>query len=75
MDREPPDAHGRPAGELPQRRGRDDWRHGSGAPADPLLGIDTINQHNISLPALLVSLLGSIVLLAIVNLWRRGTVH
>ena len=41
----------------------------------PLLGIDTINQNNLSLPALLVSLLGSIILLAIVNLWRRGTVR
>ena len=41
----------------------------------PLLGIGTINQHNLSLPALLVSLLGSIILLAIVNLWRRGTVR
>jgi uncharacterized membrane protein YeaQ/YmgE (transglycosylase-associated protein family) len=41
----------------------------------PLLGIDTINQSNLSLPALLVSLLGSVILLAIVNLWRRGTVR
>jgi uncharacterized membrane protein YeaQ/YmgE (transglycosylase-associated protein family) len=41
----------------------------------PLLGIGTINQHNLSLPALLVSLLGSIILLAIVNLFRRGTVR
>jgi uncharacterized membrane protein YeaQ/YmgE (transglycosylase-associated protein family) len=41
----------------------------------PLLGIDTINQNNLSLPALLVSLLGSIILLAIVNLFRRGTVR
>ena len=41
----------------------------------PLLGIDTINQNNLSLSALLVSLLGSIILLALVNLWRRGTVR
>jgi uncharacterized membrane protein YeaQ/YmgE (transglycosylase-associated protein family) len=41
----------------------------------PLLGIGTINQNNLSLPALLVSLLGSIILLAIVNLFRRGTVR
>jgi uncharacterized membrane protein YeaQ/YmgE (transglycosylase-associated protein family) len=41
----------------------------------PLFGIGTINQSNFSLPALLVSLLGSIVLLAIINLWRRGTVR
>jgi uncharacterized membrane protein YeaQ/YmgE (transglycosylase-associated protein family) len=41
----------------------------------PLLGIDTINQNTLRLPALLVSLLGSVILLAIVNLWRRGTVR
>ena len=41
----------------------------------PLLGIDTINQNNLSLPGLFVSLLGSIILLAIVNLFRRGTVR
>jgi uncharacterized membrane protein YeaQ/YmgE (transglycosylase-associated protein family) len=41
----------------------------------PLLGIGTINQHNLSLPALFVSLLGAIILLAIVNLFRRGTVR
>jgi len=39
----------------------------------PLFGISTINQSNFSLPALLVSLLGAIVLLAIVKLFtRRG---
>ena len=38
----------------------------------PLFGIGTINQNNFSLPALLVSLLGAIILLAIVNLFRRG---
>lgn len=41
----------------------------------PLFGIGTINQNNFSLPALLVSLLGAIILLAIVNLFRRGTVR
>jgi uncharacterized membrane protein YeaQ/YmgE (transglycosylase-associated protein family) len=41
----------------------------------PLFGIGTINQNNFSLPALLVSLLGSIVLLAIINFFRRGTVR
>jgi uncharacterized membrane protein YeaQ/YmgE (transglycosylase-associated protein family) len=41
----------------------------------PLFGIGTINQSNFSLPALFVSLLGAIVLLAIVNLFRRGTVR
>ncbi len=38
----------------------------------PLVGISTINQNNFSLPALLVSLAGAIVLLAIVKLFRRG---
>jgi uncharacterized membrane protein YeaQ/YmgE (transglycosylase-associated protein family) len=41
----------------------------------PLFGIGTINQDSFSLPALFVSLLGSIILLAIVNLFRRGTVR
>ena len=41
----------------------------------PIFGIGTINQNNFSLPALLVSLLGAIILLAIVNLFRRGTVR
>lgn len=38
----------------------------------PLLGIGTINQNNFSLPALLVSLLGAVILLAVVKLFRRG---
>lgn len=37
----------------------------------PLFGITTINQSNFSLPALLVSLLGAILLLAVVNLFSR----
>ena len=41
----------------------------------PLFGIGTINQNNFSLPALLVSLLGAIILLAIVHLFRRGAVR
>lgn len=41
----------------------------------PLFGISTINQGSFSLPALLVSLLGAIILLAIVNLFRRGRVR
>ena len=41
----------------------------------PLFGISTINQGNFSLPALLVSLLGAVILLAIVNLFRRGRVR
>lgn len=38
----------------------------------PLFGISTINQNNFSIPALLVSLLGAVILLAIVRLFRRG---
>jgi uncharacterized membrane protein YeaQ/YmgE (transglycosylase-associated protein family) len=38
----------------------------------PLLGIGTINQNNFSLPALLVSLVGAVILLAVVNLISRG---
>lgn len=41
----------------------------------PLLGIGTINSGNFSLPALLISLLGAVILLAVVNLFRRGTVR
>jgi uncharacterized membrane protein YeaQ/YmgE (transglycosylase-associated protein family) len=41
----------------------------------PFFGIATINQSNFSLPSLLVSLLGAIILLAIVNLFRGGTVR
>lgn len=41
----------------------------------PLFGVGTINQGDFSLPALLVSLLGAIVLLAVVNLFRRGAVR
>ncbi len=40
----------------------------------PLFGIDTINQNNFSLGAMLVSLLGAILLLAIVGFFRRRTV-
>jgi uncharacterized membrane protein YeaQ/YmgE (transglycosylase-associated protein family) len=38
----------------------------------PLLGQGTINSGDFSLGGLLVSLLGAVVLLAIVNLFRRG---
>lgn len=40
----------------------------------PLLGIGTINE-GISLATFLVSLVGAVILLAIVNLFRRGTVR
>jgi uncharacterized membrane protein YeaQ/YmgE (transglycosylase-associated protein family) len=38
----------------------------------PLLGISTINQGNVSLPSILVSLGGAVILLAIVNVFTRG---
>ncbi len=41
----------------------------------PLFGTGTINQNNFSVPGLLVSLLGAVILLAIVNLFRRGRVR
>lgn len=41
----------------------------------PLVGGSTINEGNFSLSGLVISLLGAIVLLAIVNLFRRGRVR
>ena len=41
----------------------------------PFFGVGTINQNNFSMPALLVSLGGAIILLAVVNLFRRGRVR
>lgn len=39
----------------------------------PLVGVGTINQSNFSLPALVVSLVGALILLAVVRLVRgRG---
>jgi uncharacterized membrane protein YeaQ/YmgE (transglycosylase-associated protein family) len=38
----------------------------------PLLGIPTINAANFSIGGLLISFLGALILLAIVNLIRRG---
>ena len=37
----------------------------------PLVGVGTINQDPLSIPTMLVSLVGAIILLAIVNLFRR----
>jgi len=39
----------------------------------PMVGVATINQNAFSLGALAVSLLGAVILLAVVNLVRRGT--
>jgi uncharacterized membrane protein YeaQ/YmgE (transglycosylase-associated protein family) len=41
----------------------------------PLVGAGTINQGNFSLPSLVVSFLGAVMLLAVVNLFRRGAVR
>jgi uncharacterized membrane protein YeaQ/YmgE (transglycosylase-associated protein family) len=38
----------------------------------PLAGVSTINQNNFSAPSLVVSFLGAVILLVIVNLVRRG---
>ena len=38
----------------------------------PLFGIATINQNNFSMPGLMVSLVGAIILLALVSLLRGG---
>jgi uncharacterized membrane protein YeaQ/YmgE (transglycosylase-associated protein family) len=39
----------------------------------PLVGVGTINQDNFSVGALAVSFVGAVILLAIVNLLRRGS--
>ncbi len=41
----------------------------------PLIGAGTINQNDFSLAGLVVSFLGAVILLAIVNLFRRGRVR
>lgn len=41
----------------------------------PLFGVGTINQNNFSLAAMLVSLLGAVILLGIVNMFNRGRVR
>jgi uncharacterized membrane protein YeaQ/YmgE (transglycosylase-associated protein family) len=41
----------------------------------PLVGVSTINQSNFSVPGLLVSLVGAVILLAVVNLVRRGSLR
>jgi uncharacterized membrane protein YeaQ/YmgE (transglycosylase-associated protein family) len=38
----------------------------------PLVGVPTINQGALSMGSLIVSLIGAIILLAVVNLFRRG---
>ena len=41
----------------------------------PLLGAGTVNQSDFSIRGLLASLIGALILLAIVNLVRRGRVR
>ena len=41
----------------------------------PMVGVGTINQNNFSLPAMGVSFIGAVILLAIVNLFRRGAMR
>jgi uncharacterized membrane protein YeaQ/YmgE (transglycosylase-associated protein family) len=41
----------------------------------PLFGVGTLAEGDFSLASLFISLLGAIILLAIVNLFRRGTVR
>jgi uncharacterized membrane protein YeaQ/YmgE (transglycosylase-associated protein family) len=41
----------------------------------PLVGVPSINENAFSLGALLVSLVGAVILIAIVNLFRRGRVR
>ena len=46
----------------------------AGFVVSPLLGVGTINE-GVSIATFLVSLVGAIILLAIVNLFRRGSVR
>jgi uncharacterized membrane protein YeaQ/YmgE (transglycosylase-associated protein family) len=39
----------------------------------PLFGVATLNQGNFSIPALLISLAGAVILLALSSLFRRRT--
>jgi uncharacterized membrane protein YeaQ/YmgE (transglycosylase-associated protein family) len=41
----------------------------------PLIGAGSINQNDFSLAGLFVSLVGAVILLAIVNFFRRGKVR
>jgi uncharacterized membrane protein YeaQ/YmgE (transglycosylase-associated protein family) len=47
----------------------------AGFVVSPLLGPGTINQNDFSIAALVVSFIGAVILLAIVNLIRRGRVR
>jgi uncharacterized membrane protein YeaQ/YmgE (transglycosylase-associated protein family) len=47
----------------------------AGFVVSPLLGLPTINEGVFSAGSLVVSLIGAVILLAIVNLFRRGRVR
>ena len=47
----------------------------AGLVLSPMFGISTINDGVFRIESLLVSLLGAVILLAIVNLFRRGSVR
>ena len=41
----------------------------------PLVGVPATSTNNFSIPSMVVSLVGAVILLAIVNLFRRGAVR
>ncbi|MBC7780813.1 MAG: GlsB/YeaQ/YmgE family stress response membrane protein [Proteobacteria bacterium] len=41
----------------------------------PLVGVSTINQSNFSIASMVVSLVGAVILLGIVNIFRRSRVR
>ncbi|WP_382156460.1 GlsB/YeaQ/YmgE family stress response membrane protein [Hydrogenophaga sp. ANAO-22] len=41
----------------------------------PLMGVDTLNDSVFNVGAMLVSLIGAIILLALINLFRRESMH
>lgn len=41
----------------------------------PIFGVESLSRGNFSLPALGIAFLGAVVLLAIVNLFRKGSVR
>jgi uncharacterized membrane protein YeaQ/YmgE (transglycosylase-associated protein family) len=47
----------------------------AGLVLSPLFGVSILNQNNFSLPALLISLIGAVTLLRVVNLLHRGSVQ
>ena len=62
-------------GLFPQRRRRDRRRGAGGFIVTPLIGGAPITSGELSVQSVLVSLVGAIILLAIINLFRRGAVR